>query len=53
MTLKERLAISRKVNDKQHEMDTYHAAIKANSKFSDFYRDQVLRLEAEIKTILA
>ena len=53
MTLKERIAKSRKVSDKQHEMDTYHAAIKSNSRYSSFYRDQVLRLEEEIKSILA
>ena len=53
MTLKEKIARARKVDQLKEEMSIYDDAIKGGSKFSDFYATKAAALKADIEAILA
>jgi len=51
MDLKAKIARSRKIADIKHEMETYANAIKANSKYADFYHGKRLALMVKLEAI--
>ena len=53
MTLKEKIAKIRKVDQMKIEMSIYDDAISKGSKFSDFYATKAAAIKANIEAILA
>lgn len=53
MTLKEKIAKIRKVDQLKIEMSIYDDAILKGSKFSDFYATKAAAIKANIEAILA
>ena len=52
MTLKEKIAQARKVDQLKIEMSIYDDAIKRGSKFSDFYATKSAAIKTKIESIL-
>jgi len=52
MTLKEKIAQARKVDQLKIEMSIYDDAIKSGSKFSDFYATKSAAIKNKIESIL-
>jgi len=52
MTLKEKLARSRVVNDLSLELSIYNEAIAGNSKFKTFYQGKADEIKAKIKALI-
>ena len=51
MTLKEKIAKARKVDDIRHELSTYESAIAGGSKFTEFYRNKMVQLLKKLEAI--
>ena len=51
MTLKEKIARARKVDQLKEEMSIYDDAIKGGSKFSDFYATKAAAIREELDVI--
>ena len=51
MTLKEKIARTRKVDDIKHEIATYEQALVGGSKYSEYYRTKMVQLKAKLEAI--
>jgi len=51
MTLKEKIAKVRKIDDIKHEMATYEQALVGGSKYSEYYTKQINNLKAKLEVI--
>jgi len=53
MTLKEKIARTRKIDDIKHEMATYEQALVGGSKFAEYYNVKLNHLRIKLHSILA
>ena len=53
MTLKEKIARTRKVDQLKEEMSIYDDAVESGSKFSDYYATKSAAIQEKLNVILA
>jgi hypothetical protein len=50
-SLRKKLEKARKVEGIRHELETYTLAVAANGKFSDYYKEKILKLQKKLEAL--